>query len=206
MFWSTAYFAHASEGQLGSSWLELYARFTALGGKLVPKGKESEHRSFKKQLNFFMQTSRALFNTQGTSSTAELFKPSRAQGTRLRHYGIDCRIRCVQVLLCLNAESANTMHRQLLTLKRPGRKAKKGNAIPSAFRLPQNCPWDMPEHSILASALAEKIERRLQDDTTCAEGVGRISPLPDSFMLQCPRPHARNLKRPLSQLWLKAPL
>ncbi len=99
MFWSSAYFTPAGEGQLGSSWIELYARFCALGGKLEPKGQGLEHRSFKKKSNFFVQASRALFNAQGSSSTSELFKPSRAQGARLKHYGIDCRVSCVQVVL-----------------------------------------------------------------------------------------------------------
>ena len=140
MFWSYAHFTPAGEGQLVSSWIELYARFCALGGKLEPKGQGLEHISFKKQLNFFVQASRALFNAQGSSSTSELFKPSRAHGTRLKHYCIDCRILCVQVVLCLNAEAAQVMHTQLLTLKRPGRKTKRGKAFASAFRLPQNCP------------------------------------------------------------------
>ena len=78
LFWSTAYFTPAEEGQLGSSWIELFARSSDVGGQLEPRGKESGHRSFKKQLNFFVQTSRALFSTQGSSSTAEFFKPSRA--------------------------------------------------------------------------------------------------------------------------------
>ena len=115
-----------------------------------------------------MQTSRALFGTQGSSSTAEFFKPSRAQGARLKHYGIDCRIPCVQVVLCLNHDAAAVMHNQLLTLKRPGRKAKSGSAIPSSFRLPLNCPWEPPEQSFLDAALAEKVERRLQNETPCA--------------------------------------
>ena len=51
LFWSTAYFTPAEEGQLGSSWIELYVRFTALGEKLEPKGKVTGHRSFKKLLN-----------------------------------------------------------------------------------------------------------------------------------------------------------
>ena len=36
LFWSSAYFVHAKEGQLGSSWIELYARFTALGDRITP--------------------------------------------------------------------------------------------------------------------------------------------------------------------------
>ena len=123
-----------------------------------------------------MQSSRALFSTQGSSSTAELFKPSRAQGARLRHYGIDCRMPCEQVVLCLNTEAAITLHNQLLTLKKPGRKTKNGSAIPASFRLPQNCPWEPPEHSILAAALADKVERRLQNETACSEGTGHLSP------------------------------
>ena len=165
LFWSTAYSAPANDGQLVSSWIELFARFSVLGGKLEPKGKVSGHRTFKKQLNVFVQASRALFNTQGSSSTAELFKPSRAQGARLKHYGIGCCIPCVQVVLCLNADAAIIMHNQLLTLKSPGRKFKKGNSIRSSFRLPQNCPWELPEQTILATALAEKLARRLQNET-----------------------------------------
>ena len=140
-----------------------------------------------------MQTSRALFGTQGSSSTAEFFKPSRAQGARLRHYGIDCRIPCVQVVLCLNYDAATIMHNQLLTL-RPGRKAKSGSAIPTSFRLPLNCPWEPPEHSFLAAALAEKVERRLQNETACSEGTGHLSPPPSSFMLQCPRATCKKLR------------
>ena len=191
LFWGTAYFTPAEEGQLGSSWIELFARFCALGGKLEPRGKATSHRSFKKHLNFFMQTSRALFSTQGSSSTAEFFKPSRAQGARLRHYGIDCRIPCVQVVLCLNSDAATVMHNQLLTLKRPGRKAKNGSAIPTAFRLPQNCPWEPPQQSILAAALADKIERRLQNETACSEGTGHLSPIP-FFCCNVHAPHAKN--------------
>ncbi len=54
LFWSTAYFVPvpAEEGQLGSSWIELFARFSALGGKLVPKDKTTGHQSFKK-VHFF---------------------------------------------------------------------------------------------------------------------------------------------------------
>ena len=66
------------------------------------------------------------------------------------------------------------MHSQLLTLKRPERKSKKGNLIPYSFRLPQNCPGELPEQSILATALAEKLERRLQNETTCTEGTGHL--------------------------------
>ena len=84
----------------------------------------------KNILILFVQSSRALFSTQGSSSTAEFFKPSRAQGARLRHYSIDCRIPCVQVVLCLSADAATIMNKQLLTLQRPGRKSKTGNSIP----------------------------------------------------------------------------
>ena len=141
-----------------------------------------------------MQSSRALFGTQGSSSTAEFFKPSQAQGARLRHYGIDCRVPCVQVVLCLNQDVAAIMHSQLLTLKRPGRKTRSGSIIPSSFRLPLNCPWEPPEQSIINAALAEKVERRLQNETACAEGTGQSSPSPSSFMLQCPRAVCQKLR------------
>ena len=97
-------------------------------------------------------------------------------------------------MLCLSTDAAQEMHSQLLTLKRPGRKSKKEKAVASASRLPQNCPWALHAHSVLATALQDKIERRLMNEATCAEGVGQASPPPASFMLQCPRPTCR-LKR-----------
>ena len=61
----------------------------------------------------------------------------------------------------------------------------------SAFRLPQNCPWELPAHSILGTALADKLERRLQNETTCAEGVGHAYP-PLVLYAAVPPTHMQN--------------
>ena len=53
IFWSSCFFQHVSEGEQGSSWIELSAFFQALGGLLYPSEQHDQpHRSFKTQLIF----------------------------------------------------------------------------------------------------------------------------------------------------------
>ena len=159
LFWQTCIFTHAPEGQLGVSWIELFARFQAVGGIIEEKVTDGRF-TFKKMLIRFVQASRALFGSQGSSSVLELFKPSRHIGLRLSGYGIHSRIPCTQVLLCLSTAHAALMHAQLLTLKPLGKKNKTNSGRTTvSFKFPANPPW---AHLCNSTVLPELIEARAE--------------------------------------------
>ena len=93
LFWKHARVQHAREGTIGASWLELFARFQAIGGQLpCLLLQSSQHVSFKAMLDNFMLKSKAMFALQGSDDVAELLKPCRTPGARLLQYGVSCHL------------------------------------------------------------------------------------------------------------------
>ena len=155
LFWKHARVQYARQGTIGASWLELFARFQALGGQLQCQlVQNSQHVSFKTMLDNFMLKSKAMFAQQGSDDVAELLKPCRTPGARLLQYGVPCHLPSTGIVLCLNLEAAELMHRQLLTLRA---RSKKGNArqrIGCKFRFPGNPPWQHMKFPSLLPDLA----------------------------------------------------
>ena len=63
-----------------------------------------------------------MFAQQGSDDVAELLKPCRTPEARLMQYGVPCHLPSTCIVLCLNLEAAELMHRQLLTLRWRGKK------------------------------------------------------------------------------------
>ena len=123
LYWKHARVQHAAQGTIGVSWLELFARFQAIGGQLsCTSAPGSQHFSFKAMLDTFITKSKSMFMQQGSSDVAELLKPCRVPGARLLPYGVPCHLPATCITLCLNLEAAEVMHRQLLTLRTRGKK------------------------------------------------------------------------------------
>ena len=78
LFWKHARVQHTAQGVIGVSWLELFARFQAIGGQLsCTSAAGSQHISFKSMLDTFITKSKSMFMQQGSDDVAELLKPCR---------------------------------------------------------------------------------------------------------------------------------
>jgi len=119
LFWRNARFLQASEGQQGTSWIEIYARYQFLGGVSCAAELQPEHArahiSFKHKLKLFVQASRNLFRQQGSPSIIEYTKPCRVSQFRLSAYGINGFVPCLRIILCLMPDAARSMHAMLGT-------------------------------------------------------------------------------------------
>ena len=190
LFWKHARVQHAKQGTIGTSWLELFARFQAIGGQLQCQlVQSSQHVSFTTMLDAFMLKSKAMFAQQGSDDVAELLKPCRTLGASLLQYGVPCHLPSTGIVLCLNLEAAELMHRQLLTLRA---RSKKGNArqrIGCKFRLPANPPWQHMKFPSLLPDLATANHAKWTEGKDLRFHERALPhPRPEQFFLTCPRP------------------
>ena len=136
LFWKHARVQHAGQGDVDVSWLQLLARFQAIGGQLTcQRGPKEQHVCFKTMLDNFVVKSKAMFAQQGSYDVAELLKPCRTPGARLLQYGVPCHLPSTCIVLSLNLEASELMHRQLLTLRTPSKRAAAMQRIGCKFRL-----------------------------------------------------------------------
>ena len=190
LFWKHARVQHAAQGTIGVSWLEVFARFQAIGGQLsCTSAAGSQHSSFKSMLDTFITKSKAMFMQQGSSDVAELLKPCRVPGARLLPYGVPCHLPATCITLCLNLEAAELMHQQLLTLRLRGKKGTARQRIGCKFRLPANPPW---QHMAFAKLLPDLAAA---NHAKCTEGKDTRyheraipHPRPAQLLLTCPKP------------------
>ena len=137
LFWKHSKFQVAEADEQGCSWLELFARFQYLGGKLLPEDpKTTIVCNFKKLLSLFQARTRSLFRQQGSDALCEHLKPARVSKARLADYGIHSYVPCLHLMLCLEPAAAQAMHAMLLTLRAPGKKSSCKTATLKSFRLP----------------------------------------------------------------------
>ena len=196
LFWKHARVQHAKQGTIGVSWLELFARFQAIGGQLPCQSTpSSQHVSFKTMLDCFISKSKAMFAQQGTDDVAELLKPCRAPGARLLQYGVPCHLPSTCIILCLNLEAAELMHRQLLTLRSRGKRGTARQRIGCKFRLPANPPWQHMSFPRLLPDLAAANHAKWAEskDLRFHERV-LPHPRPVQFLLSCPKPTCGAIK------------
>ena len=129
-----------------------------------------------------------MFLQQGSDDVAELLKPCRAPGARLLPYGVPCHLPSTCIILCLNVEAAEVMHRQLLTLRTRGKKGAARQRIGCKFRLPANPPWQHMSFARLLPdlAAANHVKYTEGKDIRFHERV-LPHPRPSQLLLTCPR-------------------
>ena len=153
LFWKHARVQHAGQGDIGVSWLDLFARFQAIGGQLTcQRGPTEQHVSFKTMLDNFTLKSKAMFAQPGSHDVAELLKPCRTPGARLLQYGVPCHLPSTCIVLCLNLEASELMRRQLLTLRTRSKRAAARHMIGCKVRVPAN---PLLQHMKFASLLPD---------------------------------------------------
>ena len=197
LFFKRSRWVPTTLGTNGSSWLEIFARFRAVGGLLTRNELEEDgllHQlSFKQQLLRFTSNSRRFINMFTMPEHAELFKPARHKGHRLIGYGFQQHLSCISANLCLQPAAATIMHEQLLALSGH---YKSWHHIAAAegrlwitlgkVKMRGQPPWQaIGDPSILpVMVLNTIISQRVLSEEDYSDGM---TAAPSTFLLHCPR-------------------
>jgi len=119
-FLRTATWMPTTEGENGTSWIELLARFKSLGGFATTATAGhydlTKLRSLRQQLDHFTLLQRQLTTTYLKPEDQPLFRPARHKQPRLIGYGFTQHVPCISALLCINEDEAKVMHEDLAEL------------------------------------------------------------------------------------------
>jgi hypothetical protein len=152
-FLRTSTWQPTSGDENGCSWLEILARYHALGGYTYDVAQAMNDvrpkPSLKKLLTSFVTTFRRVTTTFVQPGDTQLFRPTRNKQRRLAKYGIANHVPCIAAKLCLSQQDAAEVHQKLLQLHSPlslqQRSLLQRGQLKLAFRklaLRRPLPWD----------------------------------------------------------------
>jgi hypothetical protein len=181
----------------GCSWLELFARFQAVGGLLTETDLEESCLGPRKSLRHLLLLFRChlmrFVDIHLEPDQASLFKPIKLKEHRLAMYGIHYHVPCIGAYLLLSDTGASTMHSQMLALIGHDQPLHHNLAsqgllwvIPAKVKMRGPPPWARhTDPTIIPTILLAKIRKQkiLEQDYY----TGGVQPAPTFFHLSCPR-------------------
>ena len=118
IFIARTYWALGDDKAPGAAWLELFVRFTQMGGLKQEEENDKDNYApktkLKKHLDDFKKTFKQVVETCVEEKDALLFQPSKVAGFRLKKLAIPHHVPCIRALPCWETEPAKNVARAIV--------------------------------------------------------------------------------------------